>query len=141
MTDGTPDFASASEGERSATDVCVDALTETLSMLRAAEGRAGEPSLAEIMRLVRLMESQPEYAMEKLRTSLHRWQEAPTPEKIRRARLQKLGHTENSLKNLSSSERDTVENAIAEEIRHHFGIARLPVQRPVRPPPLSPFPL
>jgi hypothetical protein len=139
MTDGTPD--SASEGERSTTDVCVDALTETLSMLKAAEGRDGEPSLAEIMRLVRLMESQPEHAMEKLRASLNRWREAPTPEKIRRARLQKLGHTENSLKVLSPSERDAVENTIAEEIRRHFGIARLPVQRPMRPPPLSPFTL
>ncbi|PZU25091.1 MAG: hypothetical protein DI589_02595 [Shinella sp.] len=141
MTDGTPDSVSPDEGERSTTDVCVDALTETLSMLKAAENRPGEPSLAEIMRLVRLMESQPEYAMERLRTSLHRWQEAPTPEKIRRARLQKLGHTENSLKTLSASERDTVENTIAEEIRRHFGIARLPAQRPMRPPPLSPFPL
>lgn len=139
MTDGTPDSVPDSEDGRSTTDVCVDALTETLSMLKAAESREGEPSLAEIMRLVRLMENQPEYAMEKLRTSLHRWREAPTPEKIRRARLQKFGHTESSLKALSPSERDAVEAAIAEEIRRYFGIARLPVQRPMRPPPLSPF--
>ena len=125
--------------ENTEMDTCVDALSEALSMLKAAETTEGSPSLAEIMRLVRLMENQPEHAISKLRASLNRWvEDVPTPEKIRRAGLKRLGHSETSLKSLGGAERDAIESAIADEIRRHYGIAHLPTQRRSRPSPFSP---
>lgn len=139
MTDGTPDPIPARPGDACETDACVDALGQALSLLKAAEAGGDGPSLAEIMRLVRLMENQPEHAMAKLRSSLDRWSDVPTPEKIRRAGLQKLGHTEASLRALPGPERDAVESAIAGEIRRHYGIAHLPAQRRSRPAPFAPY--
>lgn len=141
MNDGTPDQNDHQSAQDRETDACVDALSQALSLLKAGDTENEGPSLAEILRMVRLMENQPEHAMAKLRHSLHRWTDVPTAEKIRRVSLQKLGHTEASLKALPTTERDAVESALADEIRRHYGIAHLPASRHPRPTPPSPFTL
>lgn len=140
MTDGPRTPVSFDADESAETDACVDALGQALSMLKAAEVDDG-PSLAEIMRLVRLMESQPDHAIARLRQSLDRWSDVPTPEKVRRVCLQARGHTEASLGALPAGERAALETALAEDIRRHFGVASPPPIRKLRPPPLSPFTL
>lgn len=131
MNNGKVDMATDFQ-DFSGDDACVDALRDALSMLKTAES-GNSPSLAEILRLVRLMESQPNHAMEKLKSILHNWTEMPTAEKIRYTFLQKLGHTEESLRKLASNERDALEAAVAMEIRRHFGIGHIPMPQTARP--------
>ncbi|MCX8998504.1 hypothetical protein NOF55_15420 [Rhizobiaceae bacterium BDR2-2] len=138
MTDSTSEQPLPDPAGDDAADARIDALGQALAMLKA--GEAGGPTLAEIMRLVRLMENQPEHAMAKLRHSLHRWTDVPAPERMRRDALRRLGHTEATLGALPGSERDALEATIADDIRRRFGIARLPavkMSRTGRVTPLS----
>lgn len=132
MTDAKPalsefDFATSAFDARS-----MDAITEALSALKSSDALDG-PSLAEVLRLVRLMESQPEQATERLKAALARFQAMPTPEKLRRDSLMRLGQSEAALARLPAAERDRIESEVAADIRRHFGIGFLPAPRQSRP--------
>lgn len=133
MADGHFEHSSSDSFDLSGTDGCVDALRSALSMLKSCEGE-NNPSLAEIMRLVRVMDSQPEHAIHRLKEALRHEAETPAPEKIRAGALIRLGHTETSLSLLSSAERTAVETAVAEEIRLHHGLAGMSAPHQPSPP-------
>ncbi len=133
MADGHFEHSSSDSFDLSGADGCVNALHSALTMLKSCEGE-NSPSLAEIMRLVRVMDSQPEHAMNRLKEALRHEAETPSPEKIRSGALIRLGHTETSLTLLSSAERAAFETAVAEELRLHDDLAGLPAQHSPSPP-------
>lgn len=132
MTDAKPAFSESEFGFSAFDTHSVDVIAETLSALKSTDAVDG-PSLAEVLRLVRLMENQPEQATERLRAALARFQSMPTPEKVRRDSLMRLGQSEAALARLPAAERDRIENEVAADIRRHFGIGFLPAPRHSRP--------
>ena len=132
MTEAKPAFSDIDFAANGFDAKSMDVIAEALSALKSSEAADG-PTLAEVLRLVRLMESQPEQATERLKAALARFQAMPTPEKLRRDSLMRLGQSEAALARLPAAERDRIESEVAADIRRHFGIGFLPASRQSRP--------
>lgn len=131
MTEAKPALSADNHAIATLNGDRVEAIAEALAALRTAD--ADGPALAEILRLVRLMENQPELAAGRLRAAVARLKGVPMAEKIRLDSLLRLGQTEAGLARLGAAERGIVEAEIAADIRRHFGIGFLPAPRQSRP--------